>query len=193
MSVKHLEQPKDKWLRFFIGLIFPPYFLYMLVKLYNTHSFNGPKTEHIKFKWKFFSLIYVVTFLLSLVLDLFLFNILVIKIKGLFNPSNQININSLYGNVLTLVFTLITVVILIVIIKLINVFLFSILTARVVFSHEIYYNKIEHKYCPDDYIIILILVLLLSMFIKFLFFINIIVYVYMLYKVSECYSFHEFE
>jgi|GEM_PF-6770876 len=68
--VDHVSNEKDrrnKWLIFFLSLVVPFYFLYILIKLYNTHDFSDSEPKHKNFSWNNKSLAFLILVILVFV------------------------------------------------------------------------------------------------------------------------------
>lgn len=68
--VDHVSNEKDrrnKWLIFFLSLVVPFYFLYILIKLYNTHDFSDSEPKHKEFSWNTKSLAFLILVILVFV------------------------------------------------------------------------------------------------------------------------------
>ena len=176
--VTHINSAEGKWKRFIIGFLFLPYFVYMLIKLYNTHKFNGSNVEHRKFTWTPESKLYLIFFILFIVLQLFFFMIIAKLTTPLYGLNNILYLrNPIFNGIL-----IVTIYVIWFFISIIYYFLLSYLSVKVIYSHKIVNNEVTHKMYSEEYILVWMMGLIIVP----------IIYLYLLYKLSECYSFHDF-
>jgi len=103
-------------------------------------------------------------------------------ITKLTTPSYGLNTVTVLSNTTFLAVSLMTIYIIWFLISIIYYFLLSYLSVKVIYSHKIVNNEVTHKMYSEEYILVWMMGLIIVP----------IIYLYLLYKLSECYSFHDF-